>query len=175
LLRLGTGKLAENSPHDSLGFLLSWGCMAFALLLFVAIRLWFDVAQIRAVAENEPKIRRALGKSFRMTFGNFFSLFWIFLRIAIVALLGSAAAVWFFVKVIRPEQVGLSIVIGQVLVFFWFAIRFWLRASETVWYQRKFPAPVVFAEAPAPPPPVDLEPPALPASPLATPSDDISS
>lgn len=176
LLGRWTGKLADNSPRDSVGFWLALGCMAFALLLFVIIRLWFDVAQVRAVAENEPKIRRALGKSFRITFGSFGSLVWIFLRISIVALLGSAAAVWFFVKVIRPEQVGLSVLLAQVVVFFWLAIRFWLRASESVWYQRKFPAPAPAAiESPAPPAPVILEPSSEPTPPLTTPPEDTSS
>jgi hypothetical protein len=175
LLDFGTDKLADNSPRDSVGFGLALGCMAFAAVLFFAIRLWFDVAQIRAVAENEPKIRRALGKSFRMTFGNFGSLFWIFLRIGLVAMLGSAAAAWFLVRVMRPEQVGLSIVFGQIFVFFWLTIRLWLRACETVWYQRKFPAPAVFAEAPLLPDPAEFEPPSLPAPPLTTPTGDTSS
>jgi hypothetical protein len=175
LLNFGTDKLADNSPRDSVALWLALSGMAVVALLFFVIRLWFDVAQIRAVAENEPKIRRALGKSFRMTFGNFGSLFWIFLRIGIVALAGSAAALWLFVKVMRPEQIGVSILFGQVFVFFWLAIRFWLRACETVWYQRKFPAPVAFAEAPFLPDPAEFEPPSLPAPPLATPSDDSSS
>ena len=157
LLGRWTSRLADNSPRDSVGYWLAWGCAAFALLLFVIIRLWFDVAQIRAVAENERKIRRALGKSFRITLGNLFSLFWIFLRIAIVALAGSAAAAWFYVQVIRPEQIWLSILLGQVVVFFWLTVRLWLRACETVWYQRKFPPPVVFASVLEPPPPVDFE------------------
>ncbi|MCL4523084.1 MAG: hypothetical protein M1453_00300 [Acidobacteria bacterium] len=175
LLEYGTNKWAENSPRDSVDFWQTVGCLAFAALLYFVIRLWFDVAQIRAVAENEPKIRRALGRSFRMTFGNIFSLFWIFLRIGIVALAVSAVVFWFFVKVVRPEQVSLSILLGQVFVIFWLAMRFWLRACETVWYQRKFPVPVVFAEAPAPPVALESEPPPVPAPPLATPPDDASS
>ena len=175
LFQYVTSKPAENSPRDSVAFWLNLSGLAVVGLLFFAIRLWFDVAQIRAVAENERKIRRALGKSFRMTFGNFGSLFWILLRIGIVALAGSAAAAWFFVKVMRPEQVGLTIVFCQLFVFFWLTIRFWLRACETVWYLRKFPAPVVFAEAPALPDAAEFEPPSLPAPPLATPPDETSS
>lgn len=175
LLNRGAARIARNSPRDSVNFWLVVGCAAVTALLFFAIRLWFDVAQIRAVAENERKIRRALGRAFRVTFGNFFSLFWILLRIGIVALAGSAAAAWFFVKVIRPEQIGLTIVFCQVFVFFWLMIRFWLRACETVWYQRKFPAPVAFAEAPVLPGPAESEPPSLPAPPLATPPEETSS
>jgi hypothetical protein len=175
LYQFATSKPAENSPRDSVAFWLTLSGLAIVALLFFAIRLWFDVAQIRAVAENEPKIRRALGKSFRMTFGNFSSLFWIFLRIGIVALAGSAAAAWFFVKVMRPDQVGVTIVFCQVLVFFWLAIRLWLRACETVWYQRKFPAPVAIAEAPIFSEPAESEPPSLPAPPLATPPDETTS
>jgi hypothetical protein len=175
LFQYVTSKPAGNSPRDSVAFWLNLSGLAVVALLFFVIRLWFDVAQIRAVAENEPKIRRALGKSFRMTFGYFGSLFWIFLRIGIVALAGSAAALWFFVKVMRPEQIGLTIVYCQVFVFFWLTIRFWLRACETVWYQRKFPAPVAFAEAPAPPGPLEIEPLPAPAPPLATPPDESTS
>jgi hypothetical protein len=164
LLDFGTEKLADKSPRDSVALWLTLSGLAVVALLFSVVRLWFDVAQIRAVAENEPKIRRALGKSFRITFGNFGSLFWIFLRIGIVAMAGSAAAFWLFVKVLRPEQVGVTIVFCQVFVLFWLTIRFWLRACETVWYQRKFPAPAAFAEAPAPPAP-----------PLVTPPDHSSS
>ncbi len=158
LLGWWTRKVAENAPGDRLGVLLQLGCLAFTLLLFLVIRLWFDVAQIRAVAENERKIRRALGKSFRMTFGNFGSLVWILFCIGIVALGGSAAALWVYVKVIRAEQIGLSILLGQVVVIFWLTIRLWLRACETVWYQRKFPPPVVFADAPIAPAPLEMEP-----------------
>jgi hypothetical protein len=175
LLDNWTGKLADSSPRESLGFWLTWGCWALLLLLFVILRLWFDVAQIRAVAENEQKIRRALGKSFGITFGSMGSLLWIFLRIAIVALLGSAAAVWLFARLILPDQVGLTVLLGQAFVLFWLAIRFWLRACETVWYQRKFPVPVVIAETPAPPAPVEFEPPSLPDPPLAFPPDGTSS
>jgi hypothetical protein len=175
LLSDWTGKLADRTPRDAVGFWLAWGSMALTALLFIIVRLWFDVAQIRAIAENEPKIHRALGKAFRITFGSFGSLFWIFLRIGIAALAGSAAAAWFFLKMIRPEQIWLSILLGQLFVFFWLAIRFWLRACETVWYQRKFPAPVAFVEAPATPAPIEFEPPSLLAPPLATPSDETSS
>jgi hypothetical protein len=166
------GKLADHSVRESLGFWLTWGCWALLLLLFVILRLWFDVAQIRAVAEHEPKIRRALGQSFRIAFGSLGALYWIFLRMGIVALLGSAAAAWIFGRIIRPEQVGLTILLGQAFVLFWLTIRFWLRACETLWYQRKFSAPEVFVEAPAPPASLEIEPPPTSAPPLNTPPED---
>ena len=125
------------------------------------------------------RFRRALGKSFRIIVANFLSLLWILMRIASVALAGSAAAFWFFVKVIRPEQVGFSMLLGQMFVIFWLAIRYWLRACETVWYRRKFPAPTpapeVAVELPAVPTPAVSEPPSDPAPPLASPSNDTSS
>jgi hypothetical protein len=167
LLLRWTSKIADKAPGDRLGFLLVFACLGLTLVVFLVLRMWLDVAQIRAVAENERKVRRALGKSFRMTFGNFGSLAWILLCVAIVAMAGSAAALWLYVKVIRPEQIGLSILLGQAVVIFWLAIRLWLRACETVWYQRKFPPPVVFAEAPTAPAP--LEPETLPAQPITEP------
>jgi len=170
LLADGAGKLAANSPQEKLGFWLALGCTALALLLFVAIRLWFDVAQVRAVAEDERKIRCALRRSFRQTFPNFLPLLWFFLVTGVVACLGSAAAVWLWVKYIRPEDLAFSILLGQVIVLLWIATRLWLRACETLWYQRRFPPPVVFAEPPSAPP-VTLEMPSAEVSPPSGPPE----
>ena len=49
----------------------------------MCIRLWFDMAQVRAVVEEETGMWRNAGRAFKLTFSNFGSLFWMYLRISI--------------------------------------------------------------------------------------------
>ena len=55
------------------------------LLLLMIVRVWFDMAQVIAVAENEKKMHRALRRAFGLLRRNFFSLFWLYLRVSIIA------------------------------------------------------------------------------------------
>ena len=45
------------------------------LLLLIIVRVWFDMAQVIAVADDEKKMHRALRRAFTLFRRNFFSLF----------------------------------------------------------------------------------------------------
>ncbi len=134
-------RLAADAPQEMLGFWVELGGAVVLLFVLMAVRLWFDMAQVRAVAESETQMRRTLLRAFRATFGNFGSLFWVYLRISLLAWIGLAAGAWVWVKWVRPESVGISFLLGQAVLLIWLGTRLWQRASETVWYQRHFPAP----------------------------------
>jgi hypothetical protein len=135
-----SGKLASNAPQPLLGFWVEIAGLLIAVLLLVAVRLWFDVAQIRAVAEGQRAMRRTLLQAFKITFRNFGSLFWVYLRLCVLGLAGLAAAFWVWVRLVRADSIGASFLLGQAVIFLWIAIRLWLRASETRWYQQRIPA-----------------------------------
>jgi len=104
------------------------------------------------VAEGERAMRRTLWRALKLTAANFGSLFWLYLRISLVAWAGLVLAGWVWVKFVPAESVGLSFLLGQAVVLLWLATRLWQRASETLWYQRRFPpAPPASAPAGAPP------------------------
>ena len=150
--------LSERHADPMPGLWARWIGLVVVLFLMQAVRLWFDMAQVRAVAENERAVRRALGRAFKITFGNFGSLYWLYLRISILAWLVMAALLWIWVRVVRPEATGVSFLLMELIVLSWLGTRLWQRASETLWYQRRFPAPVT--EPPpelAPPPEPVLE------------------
>jgi hypothetical protein len=149
----------ERSPSPVPGIWVRLIGLLVVLFLMQAARLWFDMAQVRAVAEDERAMRRALRRAFKITFGNFGSLYCIYLRISIVAWLLAAALLWIWVRLVRPEWIGVSFLLTQLILLSWLATRLWQRASETIWYQRRLPALVTRLElAPAPPPPPALEP-----------------
>ena len=127
--------LSENAAPETLGF---WVLLVGALLivgLSMAIRLWFDMAQVHTVANNEPAIRRSLRHAFRTTRRNFASLFWMYFRISFVSwlILAVVLCVW---SRMPGRMFGWSALMLEFVVLAWFAARLWQRASETVWYER---------------------------------------
>jgi len=104
------------------------------LLLAMVIRLWFDMAQVIAVAEEERAMHRALRQAARLLARNFLSLFWLYLRISIVAVAVFALGLYIWMVVFRPESIGNAFILGQLLILWWIATRLWQRASEAKWY-----------------------------------------
>jgi hypothetical protein len=154
--------LDERSPSPIPGIWVRLLGLLLVLFLMQAVRLWFDMAQVRAVADDERAIRRALGRAFKITFGNLGSLYWMYLRISIVAWLAMAALLWIWIRLVRPEWIGVSFLLTQLMLLSWLGTRLWQRASETIWYQRRVlgvvekpeptpaltPAPALEPEAP---------------------------
>ena len=130
-----SGNLSENATQEKLGF---WVLLAGALLLafvLMVIRLWFDMAQVRAVAENDRAVRKSLAHSFRLTRKHFAPLFRIYFGITVLAWALLVLALWLW-SVMPSRYFALSTLMLEVVVLVWFFTRLWQRASETVWYER---------------------------------------
>jgi hypothetical protein len=155
-----SGNLSDDAPQEKLGFWVDLVGLLFVLLLMMAIRLWFDMAQVRAVAQDERAMRRSLARAFKLTFGKLGSLYWLYFRISFLAWLGLAASVWIWLR-IPAQRVGSTFFLFEVLVAWWIGTRLWQRASETVWYERHAEVPVLASVIPIAPelPPVAPLPP----------------
>jgi hypothetical protein len=153
--RLSTGathQLDERSPSPMPGVWCRFIGLLVVLFLLQAVRLWFDMAQVRAVAQDERAIRRALGRAFKITFGNFGSLYWLYLRISVVAWLAMVLLGWIWIRLVRPEWIGASFLVTQLMLLSWLGTRLWQRAGETIWYQQRITLAVKEPEpVPAPP------------------------
>jgi hypothetical protein len=158
--------LMDNATQEKMGFWLLVAGMIVIGLLLMCIRLWFDMAQVRAVVEEETGMWRDAGRAFRLTFTNFRSLFWMYLRISILGWLVFAVGLYVWAKM-PPARFGWTILILEITVLWGFWIRLWQRACEMIWYQRRLlasiaaPAPIPLAPTPnplltiAPPPPAE--------------------
>jgi hypothetical protein len=151
-----SGTLSDDAPQEKLGFWVDVIGFALVLFLMMTVRLWFDMAQVRAIATGERAMRRTWLRAARLTFGNFGSLFWIYFRISFLAWLGLALALWIWVK-IPGQHSGLSALLFEVLLIWWIATRLWQRASETVWYER-YGDVLVAAPEPVPLPEPEMTP-----------------
>ena len=123
-------------------------------LLLMCVRLWFDMAQVRTVVEEETGMWRNAGRAFKLTFGNFGSLFWMYFRISVLGWIVFAASLYVWAKM-PPARFQWTVLILELVVLWGFGIRLWQRACEMIWYQRRFLAAAV-APAPIPPTPDPL-------------------
>jgi hypothetical protein len=143
--------LADELANPAPSLVVSFGGTLLVLFLLMAVRLWFDMAEVHAVAENEHASRRALARAFRLTRRNFGALFWIYLRLSFLAWVGSALLLWVWIRFVPAEGLKRSFLITQAIIFLWILTRLWQRASETLWYQAHAPVPEMIPEAYAPP------------------------
>jgi hypothetical protein len=126
------------------------------LLLMMSVRLWFDMAQVIAVAEDERRMHRALRSAAGLLARNFGSLFWLYLRISVVGWILFAIGLHIWMFHLRPEGIHAAFSLSQVMILIWVGTRLWQRASEMQWYQRyqaaSSPAPA-YSPVPAAAPP----------------------
>jgi hypothetical protein len=122
------------------------------VLLFLFVRLWFDIAQVRAVVQDErrmwPNIWKALGISWR----NRLTLFRVYLCISGVAWAVLAIGIFVWAK-LPPTATPVTFVLLQLIFLTQLGVRLWQRASAVTWYKRHavvVPADTVEFTTPAP-------------------------
>jgi hypothetical protein len=121
------------------------------LLLLIIVRLWFDLAQVIAVADDEKKMHRALRRAFRLLRRHFFSLFWLYLRVSIIAWALFALGLYVWMFRLSPQSNVPAFLLSQLMILIWLGTRLWQRASEALWY-RNYQANQVPEPAWTPPP-----------------------
>jgi len=138
------------------------------LFLLLILRLWFDMAEVHSVAQNERRMRRSLAAAWRLTFANFGRLFWLYFSISVVACIGFGFGLWLWMYVLPPTAITGAFFLSQAMILWWLATRLWQRSAETLWYQRNFvPAASPVSYTPATYPVVA---PQTPPSPLPPPN-----
>ncbi len=143
----------EHSVADMMGFRFRVVGIATVLFLLMAVRIWFDMAEVQAVAQNERRMLRIVRSAFLLTRHNFGSLFWLYFRITFLAWASFVLGVWVWAKYVRPEAIGRAFLLSQLIILLWIGTRLWQRASEMLWYQRRAEgAPTGLASSEPPPP-----------------------
>jgi hypothetical protein len=121
------------SPFPAVHVIEAWAVVIFFLLMVV--RLWFDMAQVIAVFEDEKRMHKALRLAAVLVAKNFFSLFWLYFRISFIcwALVALGLHVW--MMQLPPTSTVAAFLLSQLMILFWIGARLWQRASETLWYR----------------------------------------
>jgi hypothetical protein len=146
--------IGERAIADQVGIFLGLAALVIFLLLALFVRLWFDVAKVRAVALNEPRMWRNTWRAWRLTWSGLGGLYGAYLLIALLAWISFAIGLVIWAN-LPATATGLMFLIFELMMLAQIAARLWQLASATMWYhQHPEPVPVVVVEAPLPPPPV---------------------
>lgn len=132
------------------------------LFFILCVRLWFDMAQVIAVADDETRMHQALRQAAGILWHNFGSLFWLYFRIAFLGCAGFGFGLYLWMMKLRPESTMSAFFLAQLMILFWIATRLWQRASEAAWY-KEYQASAAAPESAYSPVPVPLM--AAPATP----------
>ncbi|MGB6484082.1 MAG: hypothetical protein WBE86_11410 [Candidatus Acidiferrales bacterium] len=167
ILRAIANHIGENAVSAMTGVWWRIAAGIVIVLLILILRLWFDMAEIHCVAQNERRVRRSLRMAWRVTFGNFGGLFGLFLGIGIIACIGFGFGLWLWMYVLPPTAITTAFFLGQLMILWWLGTRLWQRSAETLWYQRyltraadaAMPAPAHYPVVTPQAPPSPLPPP----------------
>ena len=127
--------LGDKAIADQVGIFSGWAGLVVFLLLALAVRLWFDLAQVRAVAQNERGMWRNLWESYGVTRRNLGTLFWMYFRISLVAVIALLIAFLIWTK-LPPTATPATFLLLEFMVLSQLAARLWQLASATAWYKR---------------------------------------
>ena len=127
--------LGDKAVADQIGFLiLAVGIIVLALVaLFV--RVWFDIAKVRTVAENESGMWRTVWTAFDMTFRHLGTLLWIYLRISLLAAITLLIGFLIWTK-LPPTAIPATFILLEFMIVSQLAARLWQLASATAWYKQ---------------------------------------
>lgn len=144
--------IGDRAIADQVGIFLGWGTLLVFLLLALFVRLWFDIAQVRAVALDERRMWRNTGRAWRITWGGFGRLYWMYFAIGLFAWLTFAVGLVIWAK-LPPTATGTIFVLFELMMLAQIASRLWQLAGATMWYQQHTPVPAGAEFAPPAPEP----------------------
>ena len=144
--------LGERAVSALTGFYIFLTGVILITLLVLFVRLWFDIAQVRAVVQNEYSMWRNLWKALGITRRNVTTLFRVYLCISGVAWVTLAAGLFLWTK-LPPTATPVTFLLLEFIILMQLLARLWQRASSVTWYARHaamFPADAVDYTTPAP-------------------------
>jgi len=143
----------SNSPYSADFFFIAISLIV--LLLTMVLRLWFDMAQVIAVAEDETRMHGTLRRAASLLAHNFGSLLWLYIRISLLAWIVFGLGLYLWIYRLSPLSTAAVFLLTQLMLVFWIAARLWQRACEALWYRQYQAASVIepsYTPAPSPEP-----------------------
>jgi len=127
--------LGDRAIADQVGIFLSLAALVIFLLLGLWVRLWFDIAQARAVVLKERGMWRNVWRSWRITWQELRHLYRIYICISLVAwvTLALGLVLW---SHLPATSTPLTFLVLELIVFAQLLTRLWQLSSAMTWYQR---------------------------------------
>ncbi|HXJ89110.1 MAG TPA: hypothetical protein VMS18_19995 [Candidatus Binatia bacterium] len=165
-------KKAEESTNEKLPFELQVIGLAVIFLTMATLRVWFDLAEVDTVLNDQRAVRKAIAEAFRHTLRSLVRLLASYVVVTIIAAVVLLAGLWIWMKFVAPENVFGAFVVAQITLLLLLVPRFWQRGIAVSYWQERmlipFAANVITKPVPVPVgAPVELPTPEAP-PPLST-------
>ena len=144
--------IGDRTVSAQTGFYIFLAGAILVALLALFVRLWFDIAQVRAVVQDEHKMWPNLWKALGISWRNVSTLFRVYLCISGVAWVTLAVGLFIWAK-LPPTATPVTLLLLEFIILMQLLTRLWQRASTVTWYQRHaamVPADAVDYTTPAP-------------------------
>lgn len=127
--------VGDKAVADQVGYYIQFAGAILLALLALLVRLWFDLAKVRAVAQNERSMWRNMWTAFDITFRHLGMLLWIYLSISLLAAMALLIGFLIWTK-LPPTATPATFVVLEFMILSQLAARLWQLASATAWYKR---------------------------------------
>lgn len=147
-----SGYIGDRTVSALTSFFILLGGAIIVTLLVLFVRLWFDIAQVRAVVQDEHKMWPDLWKALGISWRQARTLFRVYLCISGVAWVTLAGGLFLWAK-LPPTATPVAFLLLEFIILMQLLTRLWQRASSVIWYQRHaamFPADAADFTTPAP-------------------------
>jgi hypothetical protein len=163
-------KKADESTNEKLSFELQMIGLAVIFLIMTTLRIWFDLAEVHTVLDDQKTVRKSIAMAFRHTLRSLMRLLGTYVVVTIVAAVFLFAGLWIWMKLIAPQSVFGAFVVAQITLFLLLIPRFWQRGIAVSYWQERMLVPFTPSAIIEPAPATSIEPPAVEApSPPSTP------
>jgi hypothetical protein len=134
-LRSWSEYLGDKANADEVGFLILAAGIIAIVLVAVVVRLWFDVAKVRTVAENDSGMWLGMWTAFDITVRHLAKLLWVYLRIILLAAITLLIGFLIWTK-LPPTAIPATFILLEFMILSQLAARLWQLASITAWYKQ---------------------------------------
>jgi hypothetical protein len=148
-------KKAGESTNEILPFELQMIGLAVIFLIMTILRIWFDLAEVDIVLNDQRAVRKSIAAAFRHTFRALGRLLASYVAAAIVAVLVLLIGLVLWMKIVPPHSVARAFIISQLTLLLLLIPRFWQRGVAVSYWQQRMLIPVV-AVTPIEPEPVPI-------------------
>jgi hypothetical protein len=133
-------KIGDQAIADQVGIFLDVVTVIYLLGLSLWVRLWFDIAQVRAVVLNERGMWRDTWRAWKLTWRSLRHLYRVYFCISLVAWVTLALGLFIWAH-LGPTSTLMTFVVLELIIFTQLMTRLWQLSSATTWYLRN-PEPV---------------------------------
>jgi hypothetical protein len=137
------GKKADESTNEKLSFELQMIGLGVIFLVMTTLRIWFDLAEVDTVLNDQRAVRKSIAAAFRHTFSSIPRLLGSYVVVTIVAAIALVGGLWIWMKFVSPESVFGAFVVAQITLLLLLIPRFWQRGIAVSYWQMRMLAPVV--------------------------------